>query len=68
MTAADYRAVVVRTPHGPQPGRTTEAPWDPELAEAMAEHGTAVMEALVADVSLEDLVGAAQQKRPPGCP
>ncbi|WP_369250600.1 TIGR02679 family protein [Streptomyces sp. R41] len=68
MTAADYRAAVVRNPHGPQPGRITEAPWDPELAEAMAEHGTAVVEELVADVLLEDLAGAAQQKRPPGCP
>ncbi|MFF4144806.1 hypothetical protein ACFY0A_26205 [Streptomyces sp. NPDC001698] len=39
MTAADHRAAVVRNAHGPQPGRVTEAPWDPGLAEAMAEHG-----------------------------
>ncbi|MER6693810.1 TIGR02679 family protein [Streptomyces minutiscleroticus] len=68
MTAADYRAAVLRHPHGPQPGRITEAPWDSELAKAMAEHGTAVVEELVADALLEDLAGAAQQKRPPGCP
>ncbi|GGX07468.1 TIGR02679 family protein [Streptomyces lomondensis] len=55
MTAADYRAVVARTSHGPQPGRLTEAPWDPELTRAMSEHGTAVVEELVADVLLADL-------------
>ncbi|MFC9812711.1 TIGR02679 family protein [Streptomyces virginiae] len=55
MTAADYRAAVVRNPRGPQPGRITEAPWDAELAEAMADHGTAVVEELVADALLEDL-------------
>ncbi|MGW3955764.1 TIGR02679 family protein [Streptomyces sp. NPDC004752] len=56
MTAADYRAAVARTPRGPRPGRLTEAPWDPELTHAMAEHGTAVVEELVADVLLADLV------------
>jgi hypothetical protein len=55
MTAADYRAAVVRNARGPRPGRITEVPWDPELAEAMAEHGTAVVEELVADALLEDL-------------
>ncbi|MEU6557057.1 TIGR02679 family protein [Streptomyces sp. NPDC046915] len=58
MTAADYRAAVARTPQGPQPGRLTEAPWDPELTRAMTEHGTAVVEELVADVLLADLAGA----------
>ncbi|MEU2250914.1 TIGR02679 family protein [Streptomyces sp. NPDC019224] len=61
MTAADYRAAVARHAGGPPPGRITEAPWDPELAGAMAEHGTAVVEELVADVLLEDLAAA-----PPG--
>ncbi|MFF8594842.1 TIGR02679 family protein [Streptomyces sp. NPDC015220] len=55
MTAADYRAAVARTPHGPQPGRLTEAPWDAELTRAMTEHGTAVVEELVADLLLSDL-------------
>jgi uncharacterized protein (TIGR02679 family) len=59
MTAADYRAAVSRNPHGPQPGRLTEAPWDPELTRSMTEHGTAVVEELVADVLLEDLAGQA---------
>ncbi|MBG0851903.1 TIGR02679 family protein [Streptomyces spinoverrucosus] len=58
MTAADYRAAVARTPHGPQPGRLTEAPWDPALTRAMTEHGTAVVEELVADVLLADLAAA----------
>ncbi|MFI5687526.1 DUF2399 domain-containing protein [Streptomyces sp. NPDC051636] len=39
MTAADYRAAVARTPHGPEPGRLTQSPWGPELTRAMAEHG-----------------------------
>ncbi|MGP2440886.1 TIGR02679 family protein [Streptomyces sp. JW3] len=55
MTAADYRAAVARNARGPHPGRITEAPWDAELAEVMAEHGTAMVEELVADVLLEDL-------------
>jgi uncharacterized protein (TIGR02679 family) len=59
MTAADYREAVTRTPHGPQPGRITEAPWDPELAEVMEEHGTAVAEELVADGLLGDLAESA---------
>ncbi|WP_225079768.1 TIGR02679 family protein [Streptomyces sp. CoT10] len=66
MTAADYRAAVVCNAHGPQPGRITGAPWDPELAEAMAEHGTAVVEELVADVLLEDLAAMTQQERRSG--
>lgn len=58
MTAADYRAAVARTPHGPRLGRLTEAPWDPELTRAMTDHGTAVVEELVADVLLADLAEA----------
>ncbi|MFD1310520.1 TIGR02679 family protein [Streptomyces kaempferi] len=60
MTAVDYRAAVVRNPRGPQPGRITEAPWDTELAEAMAEHGIAVVEELVADALLRDLARLVQ--------
>ncbi|MFE0377892.1 TIGR02679 family protein [Streptomyces inhibens] len=60
MTAADYRTTVTHTPHGLPPGRLTEVPWDPELTTTMADHGTAVVEELVADVLLEDLATAAQ--------
>ncbi|MBN0048062.1 TIGR02679 family protein [Streptomyces actuosus] len=63
MTAADYRAAVARTPRGPRPGRITEAPWDAELAGAMAEHGSAVVEELVADVLLDDLAGTVARQR-----
>ncbi|MFF5721354.1 TIGR02679 family protein [Streptomyces buecherae] len=66
MTAADYRSGVVRNEQGPQPGRITGAPWDFELAEAMTEHGIAVVEELVADVLLEDLAAAARQEPPFG--
>ncbi|MCH0561290.1 TIGR02679 family protein [Streptomyces sp. MUM 16J] len=55
MTAADYRAAVARAPHGPGPGRLTDAPWDLELTRAMTDHGTAVVEELVADILLADL-------------
>ncbi|MGV9567364.1 DUF2399 domain-containing protein [Streptomyces sp. NPDC003480] len=58
MTAADYRAAVALNPHGPQPGRLTEAPWDPELAKSMTEHERAVVEELVAAVLLEELARA----------
>ncbi|MGV9878033.1 TIGR02679 family protein [Streptomyces sp. NPDC003006] len=58
MTAVDYRAAAARTSHGPQPGRLTEAPWDPELTRAMAAYGIAVVEELMADVLLADLVEA----------
>ncbi|MFD9812124.1 TIGR02679 family protein [Streptomyces sp. NPDC059080] len=64
MTTADYRTAVALTPCGPAPGRITEAPWDTELAEAMAEHGTAVVEELVADVLLEDLAVRVQREQP----
>ncbi|MFJ9815366.1 DUF2399 domain-containing protein [Streptomyces sp. NPDC101151] len=67
MAAADYRAAVARTSHGPEPGRVTEAPWDPDLVQAMTEHGTAAVEELVADVLLEDLAGSARQDRCCGC-
>lgn len=66
MTAADYRAAVALNPRGPQPGRITEAPWDLDLAEAMMEHGIAVVEELVAEALLKDLAGTAQQRRCPG--
>ncbi|MFF0598785.1 TIGR02679 family protein [Streptomyces antibioticus] len=63
MTVSDYRAAVARTPNGPGPGRLTEAPWDPELTRAMHQHGTAVVEELVADVLLADLAETGRQVR-----
>ncbi|MEU5161125.1 TIGR02679 family protein [Streptomyces sp. NPDC020875] len=66
MTEADYRSAIVRNADGPRPGRITGAPWDPELAEAMAEHDIAVVEELGADVLLEDLAAAARQQHPSG--
>ncbi|MEW1648684.1 TIGR02679 family protein [Streptomyces sp. NPDC091219] len=56
MAASDYRAAAARTSHGPPPGRLTDAPWDPDLTRAMADHGTAVVEELVADDLLADLL------------
>ncbi|WP_338053985.1 TIGR02679 family protein [Streptomyces spiramenti] len=58
MAVGDYRAAVARAGHGPPPGRLTEAPWDPVLTSAMAEHGIAVVEEMVADVLLTDLAEA----------
>lgn len=55
MTAEDYRAAGSRLPGGPDPGRLTPAPWDPALADAMAELRIAVVEEVIADVLLEDL-------------
>ncbi|WP_233580501.1 TIGR02679 family protein [Streptomyces triticirhizae] len=60
MSAADYRAAAARAPHGPPPGRLTEAPWDPELTVAIAEHGISVVEELVVDLLLEDLAVTAR--------
>lgn len=66
MTAADYLAAAARTPGGPGPGRLTEAPWDPQLAPMMADHGTAVVEELVADALMEDLAGFAARDEASG--
>ncbi|MGW2825774.1 TIGR02679 family protein [Streptomyces sp. NPDC001443] len=62
MTAADYRAAVACNTLGPHPGRITEAPWDHEIAQAMTEHGIAVVEELVADTLLEDLAAMARSE------
>ncbi|MGH3687944.1 MAG: TIGR02679 family protein [Pseudonocardiaceae bacterium] len=53
MSTADYLAAV--TNHGPAPGRLTDAPWDPDLATALAEHAVAVPEERVASILLDDL-------------
>nr|WP_275311764.1 DUF2399 domain-containing protein [Streptomyces yunnanensis] len=57
MTAAGYRAAVARTPHGPVPVASPQHLGDPASTQAMTEHGTAVVEELVADVVLEALAG-----------
>lgn len=53
MSTADYLAAVSDT--GPNPGRLTEAPWDPDLATALSERGVAVPEERVASTLLDDL-------------
>jgi uncharacterized protein (TIGR02679 family) len=53
MSAADYLAAV--TDHGPSPGRLTDAPWDPDLAAALAQHAVAVPEERVTPALLDDL-------------
>lgn len=70
MTAADYRAALTRTPHGPDVGRLTPAPWDPDLTPAMAKHGSAVVEEKVADLLLADLatIGVAAPETGEGDP
>ncbi|NLU75520.1 TIGR02679 family protein [Streptomyces sp. HNM0575] len=55
MTAADYRYSVAERPQGPPAGRLTEAPWDQALTPAIAEHGVAVLEEMVADLLVSDL-------------
>ncbi|MFF9147513.1 TIGR02679 family protein [Streptomyces sp. NPDC014861] len=55
MSAADYRTALTHSPNGPDAGRVTPAPWDDDLTRALADHGTAVVEELVADTLLKDL-------------
>lgn len=57
MSAADYVTALRDRPHGPDPGRITEAPWDPHLAAAMRERRVAVVEERVTDLLLGDLDG-----------
>ncbi|TDD55627.1 TIGR02679 family protein [Saccharopolyspora elongata] len=53
MSAADYLAAV--RPGRPDPGNITDAPWDPELSEAMRGHRATVSEEHVAEQLLTDL-------------
>ena len=55
MSAADYRAAV--RDDGPAVGRVTPAPWDPELAPTLVDHGVAVSEEQVADELLTEIQG-----------
>ncbi|MGH3886260.1 MAG: DUF2399 domain-containing protein [Pseudonocardiaceae bacterium] len=53
LLASGLRAPV--TDHGPAPGWLTDAPWDPDLAAALAEHGVAVPEERGSALLLDDL-------------
>jgi uncharacterized protein (TIGR02679 family) len=53
MTTTDYLAA--HTPTGPPTGRVTDAPWDPSLAPALRDAGTAVTEERVTDTLLDEL-------------
>ncbi len=56
MAAADYRAGLATSPHGPPlGGRRSLAPWDADLEPAMVAGGRAVLEEQVLDVLLRDL-------------
>jgi uncharacterized protein (TIGR02679 family) len=55
MGVADYRAALRPQRPGPPVGRVTDAPWDAELAPAMQQAGTAVMEESVAEILLAEL-------------
>jgi uncharacterized protein (TIGR02679 family) len=52
MTSADYLGAVSA---GPPPGRTTPAPWDPDLAEHLIREGVTVSEERVSATLLADL-------------
>lgn len=54
MSAADYLAAV-RPDLRALAGRSAPSPWDPALAEAMAETGVGVEEEVVADQLVTDL-------------
>ncbi|MFJ3973861.1 TIGR02679 family protein [Streptomyces sp. NPDC090021] len=60
-TADDYREGVAATGAGSRPlsGSPVPSPWDPDLARALAEHGTRLEEEAVLDVLLADLEGGA---------
>ncbi|MCX4680152.1 TIGR02679 family protein [Streptomyces sp. NBC_01433] len=59
MSASDYVTAHAVAPSGPAAGRITEAPWDPDLAPALRERGTAVLEEHVAETLLADLAEVA---------
>ncbi|WP_443075504.1 TIGR02679 family protein [Streptomyces sp. NBC_01483] len=55
MTAADYTAALSKGESTPLAGPPAAGPWDPELARAMAESGSAVMEERLLPALLSDL-------------
>lgn len=56
MTAADYTAALGKGESTPLVGPPAASPWDPELACAMEESGSAVMEERLLSVLLSDLI------------
>lgn len=63
MDALEYHAHVAE--HGAPVGRVTPAPWDDELAQAMVEHGVAVLEETVWDVLRDDLTASGPGRTDP---
>lgn len=55
MTAADYTAALGKGESTPLTGPSAASPWDPELARAMAESGSTVMEERLLPALLSDL-------------
>ncbi|HCA87718.1 MAG TPA: TIGR02679 family protein [Streptomyces sp.] len=55
MTAADYTAALGRGESTPLAGPPAASPWDPELARAMEESGSTVMEERLLSALLSDL-------------
>jgi len=55
MTAADYTAALSEGESTPLAGPPAASPWDPELARAMAESGSTVMEERLLPALLSDL-------------
>ncbi|WP_338896780.1 TIGR02679 domain-containing protein [Streptomyces sp. TG1A-60] len=55
MTAADYTAALGKGESTPLAGPSAASPWDPELARAMEESGSAVMEERLLPALLSDL-------------
>ncbi|MCX4617558.1 TIGR02679 family protein [Streptomyces mirabilis] len=55
MTAADYTAALSKGESTPLAGPPAASPWDPELARAMAESGSTVMEERLLPALLSDL-------------
>ena len=55
MSASDYRDAVRALPAGPPVGRVTDAPWDPELADALRAANITVSEERVAHRLLDEL-------------
>lgn len=53
MSTADYLAAV--RPGRPKPGRVTDAPWDPDLADALRQNDLTVSEEHVIDTLMSDL-------------
>jgi uncharacterized protein (TIGR02679 family) len=53
MSTEDYLAAV--RPGRPDPGRISDAPWDPDLSAALREHQVTVSEEHVANILLDDM-------------